>query len=162
MGLESRPASAATLSQDQSEDKTVRLLSVSTSTHLISSNGSPGSGSGSGIEAVSVAAKEPPRDLLSLTVHRLKVIPCAGIVLGLIAGILSSLGAFIVKLLPDINPIEIVVIRSVSHTPSLASRFNPPSLIHASSAPGPRSNWPSTYRSSCARGSRCGEQRVND
>lgn len=52
-------------------------------------------------------------DLLSSTIHRLKGIPCAGILMGLMAGIVSSIAAFIVKLIPNVNPIQIVVVRSV-------------------------------------------------
>jgi drug/metabolite transporter (DMT)-like permease len=42
-----------------------------------------------------------------------KVIPCAGIFLALVSGTIFATAGFIVKLLPDVNPLEIVVVRSM-------------------------------------------------
>ncbi|KAI1285164.1 Solute carrier family 35 member G1 [Halotydeus destructor] len=39
-------------------------------------------------------------------------LPCFGILLGLLSGVFAATGGFIVKLLPDVHPVEVVVARS--------------------------------------------------
>jgi hypothetical protein len=50
-------------------------------------------------------------DSMTQCFRTLQSIPCAGIIMGLLAGVLVSIASFIVKLLPHVNPIQIVVFR---------------------------------------------------
>ena len=82
--------------EDHLKDSEIRLLSVTTTSHLITEP----------------EYHDPShRDLLSVAIHRVKEIPCAGIAMGILAGIVSSIASFIVKLLPDVNPVQIVIFR---------------------------------------------------
>lgn len=86
--------------EDHAKDNQIRLLSICTTARILTADD----------HDQDDEASHP--DILSLTIHNLKVIPCAGIVMGLLAGIISSIAAFMVKLLPNVNPIQIVVSRS--------------------------------------------------
>ena len=50
---------------------------------------------------------------MDLWILRLKRIPCAGIGFGILSGSIFAAGSLIVKLLPNINPVEIVISRSL-------------------------------------------------
>lgn len=50
-------------------------------------------------------------DLSTRIISRLRVIPCAGILLAMLSGVFFATAGFIVKLIPNINPIQIVVSR---------------------------------------------------
>ena len=60
-------------------------------------------------EAVSKAA--PQEDLSTRIISRLRGIPCAGVVLAMLSGIFFATAGFIVKLIPEVNPVQIVVSR---------------------------------------------------
>lgn len=83
--------------EDHAKDNQIRLLSICTTARILTTPCDQDDAS--------------HRDIVSLTIHNMKVIPCAGIVMGLLAGIISSVAAFMVKMLPDVNPIQIVVSR---------------------------------------------------
>ena len=53
-------------------------------------------------------------DLMTRVLQRLRHIPCAGLVLAMLSGIFFATAGFIVKMIPDVNPIQIVISRSVS------------------------------------------------
>ena len=53
----------------------------------------------------------PPIDLMGRTLNRLRLMPCAGIIMGMLSGICFATAGFIVKLIPDVNPVQIVVTR---------------------------------------------------
>ena len=91
--------------EDQPEDTSTRLISLH-------NPDAPATATSAPLPPTHVAA--PAGDLLSVLVHKLKRLPCAGIVLGLMAGVMSSIAAFIVKLVPAVNPVQIVVTRSVA------------------------------------------------
>lgn len=59
--------------------------------------------------------KSRNRNLFSMDwwVERLKRIPCSGILLGVLSGFFFATAGFIVKLILNINPIEVVISRSV-------------------------------------------------
>lgn len=44
---------------------------------------------------------------------KLRTIPCAGIFLGMLSGIFFATASFIVKMVPDVHPVEVVVTRYV-------------------------------------------------
>lgn len=50
-------------------------------------------------------------DLSTRIISKLRVIPCAGILLAMLSGVFFATAGFIVKLIPNINPIQIVVSR---------------------------------------------------
>ena len=58
-----------------------------------------------------VTKDNPQEDLSTRIISKLRGIPCAGIVLALLSGILSATAGFIVKLIPKVNPIQICVSR---------------------------------------------------
>ena len=53
-------------------------------------------------------------DLMGRTLLRLRRMPCAGIIMGMLSGIFFATAGFIVKLVPNVNPVQIVVTRLVS------------------------------------------------
>lgn len=53
------------------------------------------------------------RSLTTRLLEKVSQIPCAGIALALISGILSTAATFTVKLVPNVSPLEIVISRSV-------------------------------------------------
>lgn len=81
---------------DHHKDKH-RLLSINTTTLLMN--------------APNDQCTIRPGDSMTRYFHALQKIPCAGILMGLTAGIMASIASFIVKLLPDVNPVQIVVFR---------------------------------------------------
>lgn len=52
-------------------------------------------------------------DLMARTLLRLRRMPCAGIIMGMLSGIFFATAGFIVKLVPNVNPVQIVVTRLV-------------------------------------------------
>ena len=52
-------------------------------------------------------------DKLTRLVNYFRKIPCAGIIMALFSGLFFATAGFIVKLVPNVNPIQIVVSRSV-------------------------------------------------
>lgn len=50
-------------------------------------------------------------DLMSRILAKFRSLPCAGIILAMLSGIFFATAGFIVKLVPNVNPIEIVVTR---------------------------------------------------
>ena len=58
-----------------------------------------------------VTRDAPQEDLSTRIISKLRGIPCAGIVLALLSGIIFAMAGFIVKLIPKVNPIQIVVSR---------------------------------------------------
>ena len=52
-----------------------------------------------------------PDDFMTRTLDKMRVIPCAGIVLSIMSGIFFATAGFIVKMIPEVNPIEIVISR---------------------------------------------------
>lgn len=52
-------------------------------------------------------------DLMARTLSRLRRMPCAGIIMGMLSGIFFATAGFIVKLVPNVNPVQIVVTRLV-------------------------------------------------
>jgi hypothetical protein len=77
-----------------------RLLSINTTTLLMNAPN----------DQCTMNAKRPG-DSMTRYFHALQKIPCAGILMGLTAGIMASIASFIVKLLPEVNPVQIVVFR---------------------------------------------------
>lgn len=65
----------------------------------------------------SLSMKDPsllhPHDLHGSALHRLRSVPCAGILLAMLSGVFFATAGFIVKLVPKVNPIQIVVTRFV-------------------------------------------------
>lgn len=59
----------------------------------------------------SLIPETPAPDSMTRIVERLRGIPCAGLVLAMMSGIFFATAGFIVKLIPDVNPIEIVISR---------------------------------------------------
>lgn len=60
---------------------------------------------------VSSAVESENDDLSTRIVRKLRVIPCAGVILAMLSGVFFATAGFIVKLIPDINPIQIVICR---------------------------------------------------
>ena len=58
-----------------------------------------------------VTKNAPQEDLSTRIISRLREIPCAGVVLAMLSGIFFATAGFIVKLIPEVNPIQIVVSR---------------------------------------------------
>ena len=54
-----------------------------------------------------------PHDLHDSAINRLRSVPCAGILLAMMSGVFFATAGFIVKLVPKVNPIQIVVTRFV-------------------------------------------------
>lgn len=52
-----------------------------------------------------------PTDSMTRMLLRLRGIPCAGILLAMLSGMFFAFAGFIVKLIPEVNPIEIVICR---------------------------------------------------
>lgn len=56
-------------------------------------------------------------DLMGRTLSRLRLMPCAGIIMGTLSGVFFATAGFIVKLVPNVNPVQIVVTRFVAAVP---------------------------------------------
>lgn len=52
-------------------------------------------------------------DVMGRTLLRLRRMPCAGIIMGMLSGVFFATAGFIVKLVPNVNPVQIVVTRLV-------------------------------------------------
>jgi len=63
------------------------------------------------IEPGKVVKPNQEEDMSSRIISKLRNIPCAGIVLAMLSGIFFATAGFIVKLVPMVNPVEIVVTR---------------------------------------------------
>ena len=64
------------------------------------------------IASSALPAVPPVRpDAMTRVLNKLRTLPCAGLVLAMLSGVFFATAGFIVKLIPDVNPIEIVISR---------------------------------------------------
>lgn len=102
-GLESNQTTIQSLSN-------VNLSVVPTGSHL------HGAGSESSVADTSGPSTAAPNDLMGRTLNKLRRMPCAGIIMGMLSGVFFATAGFIVKLVPNVNPVQIVVTRFVLST----------------------------------------------